>query len=114
MFQHTIDVAADFRVRESYCREPTQFVDPVPDCILRRIMRVAVEFDDQRLLRAEEVSDAIANDVLPSKPIATELRPTDVPPKLCFERREVLPKTLCSIEKMCVLLQRRTPPLPLP
>jgi hypothetical protein len=114
MLQNTINVVSHIDIVEPKRRKAARRINLVADGVLFRIMRVPVDFYDQRLLRAEEIDNANADDVLTTKLVTAELGPAEVRPELSFERREILPEALGSIQKMCVLLHRRTPPLPLP
>jgi hypothetical protein len=77
-------------------------------------VRMTIDLNDQRLLRAEEIHNAIADDVLASEFVTTDLRSTETPPKLCLEWSHLTAETFCSNEKMSVLHASLPHPLPLP
>jgi hypothetical protein len=79
-----------------------------------RNMRCAINLDDQALLGAEEVRDAIADYVLPSELVAAQLGATEVAPKPDFKRRRCVAQSLRSTDQVRVLLQSVPHPLPLP
>jgi hypothetical protein len=95
---HAIDVLADVGIRKSYGRVTAMAVHLITYSVSRRIVGITVNFDDQRLLRTEEVYNAIANDMLPAKLEAAELRSRDMTPDGRFERRRSSPQPLRSLE----------------
>ncbi len=82
--------------------------------VFHGVVRITVDFEDQSLLWTEKVDNAVADDVLASKLEPAELRFANAAPELCLKWRESFPEPPCPIEKMQILHQRRTPPLPLP
>jgi hypothetical protein len=68
--ENSIQISAYFSIRETESSVAKMFVDLVSDRILLRIMRAAIDFNDERLLRTKEIRDAIANHVLPSELVA--------------------------------------------
>ena len=112
--KHTFNIRANLRVCETKCLVSTVLVDSIADGIVDRIVGIAVHFDNQSFLGTEEIDNAVADDVLSAELIAVKLRPAKMRPKLRFEWAAVLPQLLRSIDKVCVLLQRHSSPLPLP
>ena len=112
--QHAVNVLANVGVCEPDGRVPAKLVHSIAGTITISVVSVPIHFHDQRLLRAEEVDDAIPDDVLPAELEATKLRTVQPRPQRGFERAHPLTQTLCSTDQMRRLAQRRSPPLPLP
>ena len=112
--KHPFNILAHVAVRKADRGIPTMLVQSISCGIFNLVVCVAVDLYDQSFLWTEEVYDGIADHVLAAKLVTTELRAAEIAPEFGFEGREVLPEALRPIEKMRVLLQQCTPPLPLP
>ena len=114
LFKHSIDVLADIAVRKPHRHVAAVLVHEISSPILGGDVGVSIDFHDQRFLRAEEIDDAVTDDMLAAKLVAAELRAAETAPKFRFERSCRLPELLRSTDEMRILHVRRTPPLPLP
>ena len=98
VLKNAVDISSDFFIRESNVRVATVLVQPISRRIALCIMCLYVDFDDQCLLRAKEIRDVVADDVLAAELVTTKLRSAEIFPKLGFERTAVLPQRLRSTE----------------
>jgi len=73
MRKNAFDVLPHICVRVTDRDEPAMFVQCVSRGVTIRVVSIAVDFHDEALLRAEEVDDAIADDVLTPELIAAQL-----------------------------------------
>jgi hypothetical protein len=96
--QNPFDVLADLLIGEANRGIPSQFVHLVATTVSNRIVRIAVNLDDQSLLRAVEIDDTITNYVLATELEPSKLRATDVTPKLGFERATIHAKMTGAVE----------------
>ena len=71
--QHAFNVPPDLAVREADRGVTTVSVQAIADRVFFGVMRVAIDLDDERPLRAEEIDDTIADDVLAAELVAAEL-----------------------------------------
>ena len=86
---HPLYILSNIGIRKSKRRITTHSIDLIPNRVLFRIMRVAIDLDDQCFLRTEEIDDAVSDDVLSAELIA-QLRAADSSPQRGLERRTLI------------------------
>jgi len=86
----------------------------IPPRIFDRIMRIAINLDDQTFGRTEEIHNERSNDMLPTEFMSAELRPAQMPPKNDLARRRLVTHRFCVDQKAAFLRHGSSPPQPLP
>jgi hypothetical protein len=100
MLKDAVNVPADICVGIAHRRESPMFVQRISRSVTAEVVSVAVHLHDESLLRAKEVYDAVADDVLSPELVTTELRAADTGPELRFERRHLPAQALRSFDQM--------------
>jgi hypothetical protein len=103
--EHAVDVRAHVRVREPDSRIAPAPVDLVANAVGGAVMCIAIDFDDERFSRAEEIDDTIADHVLAPELVPAELRTAEPPPENGLERCAPIAQPSGSIEQLFVLRQ---------
>jgi hypothetical protein len=96
--EDSVHVLTDFRIREANGRIPPMRIRIVSKSILTRVMRVSSDFDYEAFLRAEEVGNGVADDVLATELEPAELRPPDASPQFSFKRGWLIAEASRSID----------------
>ena len=89
-FQHAIDVATNFRVREAKNVEPVLLEESISPAVQDRIMSVAVNLDHQTDWRTKEIHDHRADDGLTPELQALQLGSSQPAPQRLFKVRGFL------------------------
>src|SRR5207244_12698805 len=108
--ENALKIRADIRVRRSDRRISSMGIQFVSNRVFGNIMRVAIDFDDQPLLRTKEIHDATPDHMLAAKLVSAELRSAQVTPELRFDGISAAAQSFCATEQMRVLRQ----PVPQP
>jgi len=87
--KHAFDVIANIRIGEAQHEEALRHESGIPNGIGLRIMRIAVDLDDESYRRTEEVDDVRRQNNLTPKFQTVELRRFQPLPKLILERRRL-------------------------
>jgi hypothetical protein len=73
ILQNSVSVLRYLAIRVANGAKTSMFVDAIAHRIFYWIVRIAVDFDDQSLLRAEKIDDAVTNHMLPAEFESAEL-----------------------------------------
>jgi hypothetical protein len=95
--QHTFNVFTDLRVRKPNRVVSAMPIDTIALRVSFRIVSIAIDFDDQGLLRTEEIYNASSDNVLPTEFETAQLRSADASPELGFKGAAVLTKPFCAV-----------------
>lgn len=71
--QHPLHIPADIGVREAKGVKSKRLMPLIARLIPQSVVGVAIDLNDQSFLRAEEIHDAVADDVLSAEFAAAEL-----------------------------------------
>ncbi len=114
MPEDPLDVPPHIRICESNGGIAQMLMALISKRIPLRIVRIAIHFNDQALLGAEEVNDAMIDDMLPAEFVTTKLGSADVTPELGLKWSHCVSQTLRPFKQMRLLRQTLPHTLPLP
>jgi len=87
VLEHSLDITSDVDIGKPKRGVAQLLMIEIPGRITIGFVGVAVDFDDEALLRAKKVSNAIVDDVLTAELVAAKLGRSQVLPKLGFKWR---------------------------